>query len=237
MTSSQKSIFMESVERLQQLTENNDRIQRKIAATKSAIQWYKTQTGQIPPSMVANSDIWGTLQHRASLLSKQVAALNFAYSQMRTQKAAVVASTKFPGDFDVVTNEMPVPKDITANLYRRETFGFVQLAPFIPLMIKAGTVIITAVLAYGCVDAVTETIKESNQQEAEVNKIQADIEKDVSKSPGLMKAFAGFKKAMKGDWFSQLSESLSGGGMVTVALILAAGLMLFNMISKKGGEK
>ena len=129
---------------------------RMLIAT---INFLKTNTAAVPPSMQ-----WDRIQRYTKSFDKmsgQVRALNYAYSLTHSGAAALVPSTVFPGDLDIVAdqNQLNEPEIKAATFNRAETFkdsdlGYVTL---IPLLIKGVALLGGSLVVLGITNAVTES--------------------------------------------------------------------------------
>ena len=241
MTPAEQERWKQGITLLNVLNNQHERLKQNHKLLVDAAIWYKNKTGKVLPSAILTGDIRANIARRVAILSKQVEALNYAYQATKAGRAGVQRSVDYPNDFDIVTNVIPVTSEIEENIFNRSGLGFVPaIAPFVPALIKAGTVIITAVLVKGCIDGVGESINENKRLEKEIQAQQQVVEKDMAQDPSIFESWTKFKTnlaqlATQGDIGTQVKSGI--GGIVLLALVAIGGVFLFKMLDKKKGSE
>jgi len=243
MTQQQANYWLKGMTALNKLNENFDAVKKLARGTAAALNWWNQNTGAPPQWVDNNFNLMQQTQRRGALLEQKLEALNYAYMLIKLGKAYVQPSTQFPGDFDIVTDQNPETAEIAEAVFRRnpgqlDGLGLAFLAPFVPLLIKAGTVIVTGVLVYGCVDAVTDTAVETAKIKKEVVMQQQSIGADMAKNnPSLFEKWLEHLKTNMpaGSWWDQLKTAAANamGSMLPMILILFAGVLAFKYIENK----
>lgn len=233
MNSQQRSKWLGGMKALNQLNQDFDRIKSMAQSSAQVAQWFEQKTGALPPSWKRNADLRASIERRGKVLERKLSALNYAYMLIKTNTAFVTESQRYPGDFDIVTNKNPESDEIQEAIFRRslDGLGLAFLAPFVPMIIKGAVFIGGAVLAYGCVDAVSEAVVESKQIEKEIVHVQAQLQKDMARDPDIFKQFTKMKANLaENSWFDSLKSA--AGGAVGFAAVLLVGLLIFKYMSK-----
>ena len=244
MTQQQANYWLKGMTALNKLNENFDAVKKLARGTAAALNWWNQNTGAPPQWVDNNFNLMQQTQRRGASLEQKLEALNYAYMLIKLQKAYVMPSQQYPGDFDIVTDRNPESAEIVDAIFRRNSgqnldgLGLAFLAPFVPLLIKAGAVVITGALVYGCVDAVSDTYRETESMKRDITMQQQAIAADMAKqNPAAFEKWTKFLgvNLPKGSWWDQLKKSIaeSTGSMLPMLLILFAGFIAFKHFDKE----
>lgn len=222
-------------------TNGMNELNRRFAKTRfdlwviqKAIETYRNYDGSYPPSFSAN-DVT-TWQGIATTWLQGVTQLNNAYALTQSGSAYVSPSKTAPGDLDIVVEADTLPESVVTNATYNTDLPDGTLGLW-PLVIGGAIVITALVLVSGIVGKVTDAIVRHKRLDANVEKIKADVEKDMkSANPEIYKLWADLKEKQiqpaEKSFMDQLKEGASG--FVLVAL---AAFALFAAWKMFGGKK
>jgi len=177
-------------------------------------------------------------------LDLQARALNAAYAYTQSLTAGAQPSRKYPNDFDIVVQEGVLTsdqiKDATVDLDALNKPPFnLGIAPFV---IYAGVSVVALVV--GAIATVSIMGAKEKEIEAEVDKLQIELEKKIAENPETLPAWTEFKQSQQKDTRGLIDKLLgpgSGkaiiGGAGGIVVLLVVGYLVMEMFKKKGGSK
>jgi hypothetical protein len=206
---------------------------------RQTIEFYKNNTEALPPSF--QWDKIQSYQKAFKQFSNQVRALNYAYSLTQSGFAALVPSSVFPGDLDLVADrEQLSEQQIQAATFNRVDFfkdSELGIAPLIPLLIKGAIVLGGALVVLGVTNSITESSLKQKKLDLAIVKAQSQIEFDMKDDPQIFRMWTDYKAKTLKTVKAGFLESIGGGGLgiAGVGLAIIVGFIIFQKVS--GGRK
>lgn len=172
---------------------------------------------------------------RSRLLNNKIVPLNNAQSLIQSGAAFVQNSQKFKNDLDIAIKE----KTLSPSMIKNATFRRSQVIDesglgVVPILMPL-VVVGISVIVYGIVNAITETIREANQLNRDIQSEQKTTELELSKNPSIFKTWTKYKSKILGTDKGGLVSTVFGedmGGMIGIGLALVVGYFLFKMVKK-----
>jgi len=171
---------------------------------------------------------------RSRLLNNKIVPLNNAQSLIQSGAAFVQNSQKFKNDLDIAVKE----KTLSPSMIKNATFRRSQIIDenlgVVPILMPL-VVVGISVIVYGIVNAITETIREANQLNRDIQSEQKTTELELSKNPSIFKTWTKYKSKIMGTDKGGLVSTVFGedmGGMIGIGLALVVGYFLFKMVKK-----
>jgi hypothetical protein len=188
---------------------------------KRTIEFYKQKTEALPPSF--NFEEIAKWQGIATRWMRGVSAINNAFALTQSGNAFLSPSKMEGGDLDIVVEKDSLPADVVQNAtFISQDIPTLELAPLIPLLIKAGVVIVTVVLVSGIVKSINETILKHKGMDVAIEKIKSGLTNDMKDAgPDIFKQFTEMKKAELDPAQSGFMANLKGamGGIVGIGIV------------------
>lgn len=213
---------------LKQLNRNQVAIDQRFASLSAAVNFaVKNRVAGLAESRLMD------MQERGARIKAAISALNNAYNLTQMQSAFTVASSEYPGDFDILANQDLPQQMIEASTFDRQFLPVHQELGIWPLVLKGAILLGMAIIVKGVVDAVTDTIESQNAYNKDIQHAQTDAETTFSKDPKIFKMWTDYKRAISGikpGLFEKFTEG--AGSIALVGIALVVGYFVFQQVRK-----
>lgn len=186
-----------------------------------------------------------TIFEKIVALDKQAQAINTAYSYTQSLIAGVRNSDMYPGDFDIVAPEGA----LNSQQIQQATVDLDALnkPPFnlgiAPIVIVAGVAVVALVV--GAIATVSIMSAKEKELETEVDKMQIELEKEITSMPELIQDWTEYKRVTQGKTRGLIDNLLGPGagssilsGAGGIAALLVVGYFAMKWFEKsKGANK